>query len=183
MAVFQKDIAYEILYFENTTEWSPTSYTCNIYHGREGMWKTMENDFISGGRNMKFNMPVFHDGVVHFISDCSDYFTRLSPFYKPYIMSYNFEKGTTAILKLPREAIRGFHICNMGIFSWGKVTNSASLIMCEFLRKLEYNLLNFLTKVNLAIHIAKTPQQTVEIHQSSHHQIISFSIMKFTLIS
>ncbi|KAL5075993.1 hypothetical protein RYX36_014981 [Vicia faba] len=46
---------YLIFYFENTNEWS--SYTCNIYHGKEGAWKGVENNFLSGGRNMKFDTP------------------------------------------------------------------------------------------------------------------------------
>ncbi|XP_058783448.1 uncharacterized protein LOC131658135 [Vicia villosa] len=127
---------YFILLLENTEEWSPTSYACNIYHGKEGVWKSMENNFLSGGRNMKFDMPVFYNGAVHFISDCSDYFMRSSPFYKPYIVSYNFEKGTSTILELPREAIKGFHIeCDMGIFNWGKVTSSNSSICLVKSRK------------------------------------------------
>ncbi|XP_050884825.1 F-box protein At5g49610-like [Lathyrus oleraceus] len=116
---------YLIFLFENTLDWSPNSYVCNIYHGKEGVWRTMENNFLCGGRNMKFEMSVFHNGALHFISDCSNYFTRFSPFYKPYIMAYDFVKGTSTIIKLPREAIKGFHAeCNMGIFNWGKVTSS-----------------------------------------------------------
>ncbi|XP_058783439.1 uncharacterized protein LOC131658123 [Vicia villosa] len=128
---------YLIFLFENTIEWSsPTSYICNIYHGKEGVWRTMENNFVSGGRNMKFDTPVIRNETLYFISDCNDYFTRLSPFYKPYIMSYNCEKGTSTILKLPREAIKGFHAeCNMGIFSWGKVTSCNSSICLVKLRK------------------------------------------------
>ncbi|CAK8567130.1 unnamed protein product [Lathyrus sativus] len=127
---------YLIFYFENTMEWSPTSYVCNIYHGKEGVWKTMANNFFCGGRNMKFDMPVVHNESLHFISDCSNYFARSSPFYKPYIMSYNFEKGTSTMIKLPREAIKGFHVdCNMGIFNWGKVTESNNSICLVKSRK------------------------------------------------
>ncbi|CAI8598036.1 unnamed protein product [Vicia faba] len=127
---------YLIFYFENTTEWSPTSYTCNIYYGKEGAWKGVENNFLSGGRNMKFDTPVIHNGTLHFISDCSNYFTRLSPFYKPYIMSYSFVEGISSILKLPREAIKGFHVeCNMGIFNWGKVRSSNTSICLVKSRK------------------------------------------------
>jgi hypothetical protein len=78
---------YSVFLFENTKEFSPTSYICNVYHGKEGVWETMERCFFPGGRNMKFDMPVFHNGAVHFISDSGLYFERSSPFYKAYIMS------------------------------------------------------------------------------------------------
>ncbi|GAU38076.1 hypothetical protein TSUD_318700 [Trifolium subterraneum] len=116
---------YSVILFENTMEWSPTSYTCNVYHGKEGVWKTMESCFFPGGRNMKFDMPVFHNGVVHVISDSNVYFVRSSPFYKPYIMSYNLEDGTSTMLELPIEATEDCHvISDMGIFNWDKVTSS-----------------------------------------------------------
>ncbi|CAJ2668130.1 unnamed protein product [Trifolium pratense] len=117
---------YKVFIFENTMEWAPTCYRCNVYHGKEGVWKTMERGFLPGGRNMEFGIPVFFNGSLHFISDSGQYFMKPSPFYKPYIMSYNLENGTSTMLRLPREAIRGCHhiTCKMGIFNWGKASNS-----------------------------------------------------------
>ncbi|CAJ2641540.1 unnamed protein product [Trifolium pratense] len=117
-----------VFLFENTMDYyfSPkTSYICKVYHGKEGVWKTMERRFFPGGRNMNFDMPVFHNGGVHIISDSGDYFGKSSPFYKPYIMSYNLEDGTSTMLELPREATKDCPAiwCNMGIFNWGKVTS------------------------------------------------------------
>ncbi|AES71971.2 putative F-box domain-containing protein [Medicago truncatula] len=127
---------YKLFLFENTSEWSPTCYTCSVYHSKEGVWTTMESGFSCGGRNMKFDMPVFHKGGLHFISDSDPYFAKSSPFYKPYIMSYNIENGISTMLKLPREAIKGCHnMCTMGIFNWGKKTSYNSSICLVKLSK------------------------------------------------
>jgi F-box interacting protein len=129
---------YSVFLFENTMEFSPNSYICNVYHGKEGVWETMERCFFPGGRNMKFDMPVFHNGAVHFISDSGLYFERSSPFYKAYIMSYNLEDGTSTMLELPREVTKDCHamsMCNMGIFNWGKVTGSIRSICLVILSK------------------------------------------------
>ncbi|CAJ2668132.1 unnamed protein product [Trifolium pratense] len=122
--------------FENTMEWNPT-YTCSVYHGKEGVWKTMERCFLPGGRDMKFDMPVFYNGALHFISNSGEYYERPSPFYKPYIMSYNLENGISTMFRLPREAIRDCHrpCNNMGIFNWGKASNSNGSICLVKLRK------------------------------------------------
>ena len=126
---------YKVFLLENSGVWSPTSYTCSVYHSKEGVWTTMKNSFSPGGSNMEFDMPVFHKGCLHFISDCASYFAKPSPFYKPYIMSYNLENGISTMLKLPREAIKGCHsMCNMGIFNWGKKTSSNSSICLVKLR-------------------------------------------------
>ncbi|KEH37874.1 hypothetical protein MTR_2g450270 [Medicago truncatula] len=120
---------FNVFLLENSGVWSPTSYTCSVYHSKGGVRTTMKNSFSPGGRNMEFDMPLFHKGCLHFISDCASYFAKSSPFYKPYIMSYNLENGISTMFKLPREAIKGCHImCNMGIFNWGKKTSSDSSI-------------------------------------------------------
>ncbi|KEH25806.1 hypothetical protein MTR_6g034615 [Medicago truncatula] len=126
---------YKVFMLENSGLWSPTSYTCSVYHIKEGGWTTMKNSFSPGGRNMKFDMPVFHKGCLHFISDCDSYFAKSSPFYKPYTMSYNLENGISTMLKLSREAVKGCHImCNMGIFNWGKKRSSNNSICLVKLR-------------------------------------------------
>jgi len=125
----------KLFLLENSGVWSPTLYTCSVYDSKEGVWTTMKNSFSPGGRNMKYDMPVFHKGGLHFISDCGAYMAKSSPFYKPYIMSYNLENGISTMLKLPREAIKGCHImCNMGIFNWGKKKSSNSSICLVKLR-------------------------------------------------
>ncbi|XP_058776546.1 uncharacterized protein LOC131650855 [Vicia villosa] len=127
---------YKVFLFENTSEWFPACYVCNVYHGKEGVWQTMENNFLPGGRSMKFDMHVFHKGSLHFISDSGCYLSRSSSFYKPYIMSYNLDNGISCMLKLPRQALKGCHMkCNMGIFNWGKVNSSYSSICLVKLRK------------------------------------------------
>ncbi|WVZ21489.1 hypothetical protein V8G54_008811 [Vigna mungo] len=36
------------------------------------MWKAKER-FFSGSRSLRFDMPVYHKGAIHFILDCSPY--------------------------------------------------------------------------------------------------------------
>ncbi|CAK8537087.1 unnamed protein product [Lathyrus sativus] len=129
---------YSVFFFEFTLDWWPTHYICNVYHGKEGVWKTMEHNFSPGERNMKFDMPVFHKGALHFISDNGPYISKSSTFYKPYIMSYNLENGNSKMLKLPWKAIQGCHDSNMGIFNWGKVSSSNQSICLVTLKKFAF---------------------------------------------
>lgn len=69
-------------------------------------------------RNLKFDMPVLHNGAVYFISDCFPYVEKVSPYFRPYIMAYNFENGMTTMLRVPKEARQGskYISCCMEIF-------------------------------------------------------------------
>ncbi|TKY46079.1 F-box protein [Spatholobus suberectus] len=127
---------YMVLHFEGPTDWS-SNYACKFYKPKEGLWKAMEKSFFVGGRNMKFNMPVYYNGAIHFISNCSPYLTKRSPYFRPYVMSYNLENGTSTMLRLPKDARRGSHDlnCEMSIFSWGKVSTPQSSICLVRLRK------------------------------------------------
>ncbi|RDX72049.1 hypothetical protein CR513_48521, partial [Mucuna pruriens] len=57
---------------------------------------------------------------------------RNSPYFRPYIMSYNFEDGKSRMLRVPKEARKGSHdyTCDMRIFKWGKVTNENNQSIC-----------------------------------------------------
>lgn len=111
---------YMIIHFEVQTDWS-ADYPCNIYKSKEGLWKAMKRSFYAGGRNMKFEMPVYLNGAIHFISDCFPYLTERSPFYRPYIMSYNLESCLSTMLRVPEDATHDLSCdCEMSIFSWGK---------------------------------------------------------------
>lgn len=60
-----------IFYFENTMEGSRSSYIYAVFIiEKKGVWKTMEKYTLNGGRSMKFDMQMFYNRVVHFISDC-----------------------------------------------------------------------------------------------------------------
>lgn len=126
---------FKVFLFEVTLDWWPTCYRCNVYYGKEGVWKIMEHSFLPGERAMKFDMPVFYKRALHFISDNTPYITKSSPFYKPYIMSYNLENGNSKMLKLPWKAIKDCYDCNMGIFNWGKVSSSNQSICLVKLMK------------------------------------------------
>ncbi|WVZ21929.1 hypothetical protein V8G54_000473 [Vigna mungo] len=87
-------------FIDDLVDWS-SYFGCNVY--KEGMWKAKER-FFSGSRSLRFDMPVYHKGAIHFISDCSSYLTRNNPYFRPYIMSYNFEDGKSRMLRIPKEA-------------------------------------------------------------------------------
>ncbi|KAL9319881.1 hypothetical protein ACSQ67_011720 [Phaseolus vulgaris] len=80
--------------------------------------ETNGKGFRAGGRNMKFNMLVHDNGVIHFISDCGSYITKGSPYFEPYIMSYNLKNGTSTMLKLSKTARKSStdEKCDMSIF-------------------------------------------------------------------
>ncbi|KAL2332632.1 hypothetical protein Fmac_013845 [Flemingia macrophylla] len=119
---YNDDDDYMVLHFENPTNWSSSNYACKILKPKEGTWKLMEKSFFGGSRSMKFNMHVYHNRVIYFISDCTPYLTRGSPYFEPYIMSYNLDNGTSKMLKLPENARKVSHDvdCDMGIFNWAK---------------------------------------------------------------
>nr|KYP75651.1 hypothetical protein KK1_019843 [Cajanus cajan] len=121
---------YMVLHFENPTDWFTSNYACKILKPEEGIWKPMEKSFFAGRRSVKFNMPVHQNGIIHFISDCFPYLTRRSPYFEPYIMSYNLHNGTSKMLKLPQNARKvSYDVnCDMGIFNWGKVSTGDSSI-------------------------------------------------------
>ncbi|CAJ1920381.1 unnamed protein product [Sphenostylis stenocarpa] len=101
---------------------------CDIYDHRIGFHSDlMEGKFFSGSRSLRFDMPVHHRGAVHFISDCSPYLIKSSPYFIPYIMSYNFDNGTSRMMRVPKEARKGSHdpSCDMRIFKWGNVSYSS----------------------------------------------------------
>ncbi|WVZ24114.1 hypothetical protein V8G54_002658 [Vigna mungo] len=87
-------------FIDNLDEWC-SDFDCKVY--KEGVWKAKER-FFTGARNLRFDMPVHHKGVIYIISDCSPYLTRNNPYFRPYIMSYNFEDGKSRLLRVPKEA-------------------------------------------------------------------------------
>ncbi|XP_057425069.1 uncharacterized protein LOC130718484 [Lotus japonicus] len=122
---------YRIILFEMPLEWS-SHLDLKVYLPKEGVWKAMERSFIVGSRNMRLDMPVILHNNLHIISNCSPYLTPLSPYYRPYIMTYNFESGQSTMLRLPKDAIKGSHddSCNMGIFEWGKKAKNLDRSIC-----------------------------------------------------
>ncbi|CAJ1920322.1 unnamed protein product [Sphenostylis stenocarpa] len=114
------------LFVDDVLDWS-SYFVCMVYHSNQGVWKTKEGKFFSGNRSLRFDMPVHHRGAVHFISDCFPYLIKSSPYFIPYIMSYNFENGTSRMMRVPKEARKGSHdpSCDMRIFKWGNVSYSS----------------------------------------------------------
>lgn len=52
-------------------------WDCKVYVTKEGIWKEKEGTLFTGSRSLKFDMPVFYNGNVHFNSDCSPYLIKL----------------------------------------------------------------------------------------------------------
>jgi len=132
-----KDDYMVYLFYDNLVDWSSSNLDCKVYHSNEGVWKSKQERFFTGSRKLKFDMPVHHRGAVHFISDCFPSWNKKSPYFRPYIMSYNYESGNSRMLRVPKEARKGSHdlTCDMGIFKWGKATDPNQSICLVRLRK------------------------------------------------
>ncbi|WJX53017.1 hypothetical protein P8452_39064 [Trifolium repens] len=131
-----KDNFMVYFFYDNSEFWSPL-WDCKVYSIKEGIWKEKEKSLFTGSRSLKFDTAVFHKGNIHFISDSASYLVKGSFYYRPYIMSYNFENGTTRMLRVPKGAQRGSDDinCNMKIFKWKKNTNSTQSICLVRLSK------------------------------------------------
>ncbi|KAL9329793.1 hypothetical protein ACSQ67_004796 [Phaseolus vulgaris] len=127
---------YMVVHFETPTDWC-SNYACKILKPREGLWKSLGKGFMCEWRNLKFNMLVQHNGVIHFISDCGSYITEGSPYFEPYIMSYNLKDGTSTMLKLSKTARKSStdDKCDMSIFNQGKVSMASSSICLVRLKR------------------------------------------------
>ncbi|KAI9120021.1 hypothetical protein K1719_008990 [Acacia pycnantha] len=90
------------------------------------MWKSIEESFFHGGRCLRFDQHVYYRKALHFMSDCYPYLIKQSPYFKPYIMAYTIEDGSSRMIRIPKEARSGSHdlTCQIGIYKWGKPTSS-----------------------------------------------------------
>jgi hypothetical protein len=66
-------IAWCLFFYDNPDEIWSTYLDCKVYVPKESIWKKNEGSLFNGNRSLKFDMPVFHNGAVHFISDCFPY--------------------------------------------------------------------------------------------------------------
>ncbi|KAI9083771.1 hypothetical protein K1719_034239 [Acacia pycnantha] len=98
------------------------------------MWKSVEASFVYGGRNLRFDIHVYYRKALHFMSDCSPYFGKGSPYFRPYIMAYTIENESSRMIRVPKEA-RSDMTCKMKIYKWGKPTSSNESICLVRLRK------------------------------------------------
>ncbi|XP_027337586.1 uncharacterized protein LOC113851321 [Abrus precatorius] len=124
---------YMVLNFQRPYPPSSLYYTCEYYKPNEGSWKKMERRFFTGGREIKFNMLVYDNGIIHLMSNQFPVRQRNSHLYAPCIVSCNLENDTTTTLKLPRGAKKSridFFFSEVGIFKWGKVSSSAESSIC-----------------------------------------------------
>ncbi|XP_061355377.1 uncharacterized protein LOC133299900 [Gastrolobium bilobum] len=113
---------YRIFLIDKPPEWS-SFLDLKVYFPKEGVWQAMERSFFIGSRSMRLEMPVYLHSSLHFISNSFDYIDRRSPYFRPYIMAYNFESCQSRMYRLPNDARKGSNheSCDMGIFEWGKV--------------------------------------------------------------
>ncbi|XP_054792311.1 uncharacterized protein LOC129297968 [Prosopis cineraria] len=100
---------FMLFLFEVQDEWASQYDDVKFYFKKEGMWKATETSFFTGARSLRFDMHVYRRKALHFISDCSAFLSKKSPFFRPYIMAYNVEDGRSRMLRLPKEARTGSH--------------------------------------------------------------------------
>ncbi|MED6144057.1 hypothetical protein PIB30_011853 [Stylosanthes scabra] len=109
----------KVFLFDN--EFWGSKFDCHVYSQKEGPWSNKEKCF-PGSRDLKFDNVVICNGAIHFVSDCFSYLTKGSPYFRPYIMSYDMANGNENMLRIPKEARRGSHddSCDMSIFKWSQ---------------------------------------------------------------
>ncbi|KAK4266584.1 hypothetical protein QN277_027480 [Acacia crassicarpa] len=128
---------FMLFLFEVQDEWASQYIDLRFYSVKECMWKSVEASFFHGGRPLRFDMHVYYRKALHFISNCYTFISKKSPYFRPYIMAYNVEDGSSRMIRIPKEARRGSHdlTCQMGIYKWGKPTSSYDSICLVRLRK------------------------------------------------
>ena len=101
------------------------------------MWKSVEVSFFYSGIRLRFDLLVYYRKALHFISDCYPYLNKKSPYFRPYIMAYTVEDGSSRMIRIPKEARSGCHdlTCEMRIYKWGKPTSSDESICLVRLMK------------------------------------------------
>ncbi|CAL9008449.1 unnamed protein product [Prunus brigantina] len=129
---------YMLLIIHPPRDWLP-HYECKIYSPKEGIWKEKKVHKF-GPRTLHLDIPVFHNGAVHFVPDCSERWVRRgSVYYRPYIVAYDINNDTTRKLRLPNDARKGsddtLHNSNLGIFKWGSRKSSSESICLVRLKK------------------------------------------------
>ncbi|KAI9073630.1 hypothetical protein K1719_044415 [Acacia pycnantha] len=123
--------------FESQDEWASPYLDLKFYSVKESMWNSVEASFFQGGRRLRFDQHVYYRKALHFISDCFPYLIKQSPYFRPYIMAYTVEDGSSRMIRIPKEARSGSHdlTCQIGIYKWGKPTSSDESICLVRLRK------------------------------------------------
>ncbi|KAI9083804.1 hypothetical protein K1719_034272 [Acacia pycnantha] len=91
-------------------EWGSSYLHLKFYSVKERMWKSVEASFVYGGRNLRFDIHVYYRKALHFISGCSPYFSKKSPYFRPYIMAYAIEDGSSRMIRIPKEARTDYEI-------------------------------------------------------------------------
>ncbi|KAF1876043.1 hypothetical protein Lal_00006674 [Lupinus albus] len=86
--VFECDSNGFMVFIFHMPDWSEF-LDCEVLSSNEGVWKSKEQRLFTGPRDLRFDMPVCFNGVIHLISTCSPYEGKSMP----YIVSYDYENG------------------------------------------------------------------------------------------
>ncbi|KAI9076099.1 hypothetical protein K1719_041913 [Acacia pycnantha] len=161
-------------------EWGSSYLHLKFYSVKERMWKSVEASFVYGGRNLRFDIHVYYRKALHFISDCSPYFSKKSPYFRAYIMAYTIEDGSSRMIRIPKEARSGSHdsTCQMGIYKWGKPISSDESICLVRLRK---NVFTIWVLADYEIgkwrRVLKIRVKTMGVKEEDHVHITGFVVM------
>ncbi|KAI9114990.1 hypothetical protein K1719_014003 [Acacia pycnantha] len=128
---------FMLFLFEHQDDWASQYVDLKFYSVKEGMWKSVEASFFYGGRRLTFDIHVYYRKALHFISYCFPSLSKKSPYFRPYIMAYNVEDGSSRMTRIPKEVRNGSHdfTCQMRIYKWGKSISSDESICLVRLRK------------------------------------------------
>ena len=143
-----------------------------------------------GLRSIDFGSPAYlknenGGGTIYFMSDWNKYLTKDSPFYWPYIMSYNFGNSISRFLKIPRPARKGVldDNCKFGVFKFRDPESGTESICLIRLMKFVFSVW-VLTDVdsNTWRMIMKARSKAMGLYEDSRPTISGFTVMNGNLL-
>ncbi|KAK1388439.1 hypothetical protein POM88_016617 [Heracleum sosnowskyi] len=145
---------------------------------------------VVGSRSSDFGSSAYlknGGGTIYFMSDWSKYITKNSPFYWPYIVSYNIRNSISKFVKIPKPARKGVldndYSCKFGVFTLKDPKAGTESICLVKLMKLVFSVW-VLTDIdsNKWKMIMKSRSKAMGLYDNLRPTISGFSVMNGNLL-
>ncbi|XP_074328330.1 putative F-box protein At1g19160 [Apium graveolens] len=139
---------YKLMYVGSFSQdvWNTNTKLCRIYWPQKKVWEEY-GEMVIGSRSIDFGSAAYlknDGGTIHFMSDWGKYIAKNSPFYWPYIVSYNIRSSISKFLKIPRPARKGIFdsdcSCKFGVFKFKDPRTGKESICLIKLMKLVFSI-------------------------------------------